>query len=47
MRSYECIICGSREHLLREGGLCLCTRCLEALGQALETKLPCMEGQKD
>ncbi len=45
MSPYECIICGSREHVLREGRLQLCTRCLEALGQALGGKLPCMEGQ--
>ena len=44
MSSYECMICGSREHVLREGPLCLCTRCLEALGQALGDKLPCMRG---
>ncbi len=42
MSPYECMICGSREHVLREGALCLCTRCLAALGQALGDKLPCM-----
>ena len=42
MSPYECMICGSREHVLREGPLCLCTRCLAALGQALGEKLPCM-----
>lgn len=39
MSHYECIICGSREHVLRQGGICLCTRCVEALGAALEGKL--------
>ena len=49
MSPYECMICGSREHVLREGPLCLCTRCLAALGQALGDKLPCMAegGQAD
>lgn len=39
MALYECMICGAREHVLREGGLCLCTRCVEALGLALAGKL--------
>ena len=49
MSPYECMICGSREHVLREGPLCLCTCCLAALGQALGDKLPCMAegGQAD
>lgn len=45
MSPYECIICGSREHVLREGKVCLCTRCLSALGQALESKLSPDEAQ--
>ena len=36
---YECIICGSREHVLREGNIMLCTRCIQALGDALWEKL--------
>ncbi len=39
MTRYECMICGSHEHVLREGKLCLCSRCIEALGQALADKL--------
>lgn len=39
MALYECMICGAGEHVLREGGLCLCTRCVEALGLALAGKL--------
>lgn len=39
MSHYECMICGSREHVLREGRLCLCVRCVEALGEALGEKL--------
>ena len=34
------MICGSRREVLREGELALCGRCLEALGEALEEKLP-------
>ena len=36
---YECMICGSREHVLREGKLALCTRCIDALSRALWEKL--------
>ena len=43
MAEHVCMICGSREHLLREGKLCLCTRCIAALGEALSEKL---EAQK-
>lgn len=39
MSPYECMICGSREHVLREGKVCLCARCVEALGAALGDKL--------
>lgn len=39
MAFYECMICGSREHVLREGKILLCTRCIEALGDALAEKL--------
>lgn len=30
-----CLICGGRESLLQEAGVCLCERCVEALGEAL------------
>lgn len=36
---YECIICGSREHVLWEGNVMLCTRCIGALSEALWDKL--------
>ena len=39
MTHYECMICGSREHVLREGQIFLCARCIEALGEALTEKL--------
>ena len=39
MTHYECMICGSREHVLREGQIFLCARCIEALGEALAEKL--------
>ena len=39
MSHYECMICGSHEHVLREGKLCLCARCVAALGEALGEKL--------
>lgn len=39
MFSYECMICSSREHVIREGKIFLCTRCIEALGDALWEKL--------
>ena len=39
MQHYECMICGSKEHVLREGQLCLCSRCVEALGAALSGRL--------
>ena len=45
MSHYECMICGSHEHVLREGKLCLCSRCIEALGQALADKLESKEPQ--
>lgn len=35
----ECMICGSQKHVLREGKLCLCARCIGALGDALGQKL--------
>jgi hypothetical protein len=34
-----CMICGTTEHLLREAGICLCSRCVGALGHALAEKL--------
>lgn len=34
------MICGERGQLLREGEIALCARCLEALQDALEEKLP-------
>lgn len=34
------MICGERGQLLREGEIVLCDRCLEALCDALEEKLP-------
>ena len=36
---YICMICGSRQHVLREGQVMLCTRCITALGIALGAKL--------
>ena len=39
MTHYECMICGCREHVLREGQIFLCARCIEALGEALAEKL--------
>ena len=38
--SCACMICGSRREVLQEGEFALCGRCLEALGEALEEKLP-------
>ena len=35
----ECMICGRRSSVLREGKLCLCSRCIAALGEALGEKL--------
>lgn len=35
-----CMICGAQRHVLREGSAALCTRCLEALAEALGDKLP-------
>ena len=43
MSHYECMICGSHEHVLREGKLCLCARCVAALGEALVEKLETKE----
>ena len=37
---YICMICGRRRHVLREGKVMLCTRCITALGLALGEKLP-------
>ena len=34
------MICGGRREVLREGEFALCARCLEALQDALEEKLP-------
>ena len=42
---YICMICGRKKHVLREGKLCLCSRCIEALGQALADKLESKEPQ--
>ena len=39
MTRYECMICGSRKHVLREGQIFLCARCIAALGEALAEKL--------
>ena len=36
---YECMICGSREHVMREGEIYLCAHCIQALGEALWEKL--------
>ena len=33
------MICGTGEHLFREAGICLCSRCIGALGRALAKKL--------
>lgn len=35
-----CMICGGRREVLQEGEFALCARCLEALQDALEEKLP-------
>ena len=39
MTHYEGMICGSRKHVLREGQIFLCARCIAALGEALAEKL--------
>ncbi len=36
---YICMICGRKQHVLREGQVMLCTRCITALGIALGDKL--------
>ncbi len=36
---YICMICGRKKHVLREGKVMLCTRCITALGLALGDKL--------
>ena len=36
---YICMICGRKKHILREGKVMLCTRCVTALGLALGGKL--------
>jgi len=36
---YECMICGSREHVMREGEIFLCSHCIQALQEALWEKL--------
>ena len=36
---YICMICGRKKHVLREGKVMLCTRCITALGLALGEKL--------
>ena len=41
---YICMICGSRQHVLREGQVMLCTRCITALGIALHDKLEALHG---
>ena len=41
---YICMICGSRQHVLWEGQVMLCTRCITALGIALEDKLEALHG---
>ena len=41
---YICMICGSRQHVLREGQVMLCTRCITALGIALGDKLEALHG---
>ena len=33
------MICGSRQGTVREGELCLCARCLEAIAGALEGRV--------
>lgn len=38
--SCACMICGGRREVLQEGEIVLCARCLEALQDALEEKLP-------
>ncbi len=40
MTIFECMICGGRRHLYREGKVCLCARCLLAIHEALGDKLP-------
>ena len=39
-----CMICGRKKHVLREGKLMLCTRCITALGLALGEKLEALQG---
>ena len=41
----SCMICGSRRGLRRAKGLCLCGRCIGALGEALADKLHPPEGR--
>lgn len=41
---YLCMICGRKKHVLREGKLMLCTRCITALGLALGDKLEALQG---
>ena len=36
---YICMICGRKKHVLREGKVMLCTRCITALGLALGEKM--------
>ena len=43
---YICMICGSRQHVLREGQVMLCTRCITALGIALGDKLEALHGSQ-
>lgn len=35
---YCCMICGRKKHVLREGKVMLCTRCITALGLAFGEK---------
>lgn len=47
-RRLSCMICGSQRHLLREGGVCLCSRCIGAMGRALAKKLGlCLPPEKE
>lgn len=39
-KSCRCMICGSRQFLLREEEIVLCARCVDALAEALQDKLP-------
>ena len=41
---YICMICGRKKHVLREGKVMLCTRCITALGLALGDKLEALHG---